>query len=130
MTSLIAVPRRSLFCAGKVAAGLLTAAGTAVITVTATFFATQQAPGPHRVPPGSPGAMQAAIGACLYLTLICAIAMGLAAILRSQALALAILMPLLFLDSQGLGNVPGLQKVIDYLPDQASQATSQGAQVR
>jgi hypothetical protein len=26
---------------------------------------------------------------------------------------------MLFLDSQGLGNVPGLRKVIDYLPDQA-----------
>lgn len=119
VTSLIAVPRRGLFYVGKVAAGLLTAAGTAVLTVTATFFAAQQGLGPHRVAPGSPGTLQAAIGACLYLTFICAIAMGLATILRSQALALAILMPLLFLDSQGLGNVPGLQKVIDYLPDQA-----------
>jgi hypothetical protein len=45
--------------------------------------------------------------------------MGVTAILRSTAFALIIMMPLLFLDSQGLGNVPGLQKVIDYLPDQA-----------
>jgi ABC-2 type transport system permease protein len=67
--SLTAVPRRSLFYAAKITAGLLVAAGTAI--------------------------------------------------LRSPAMALALLMPLLFLDSQGLGNVPGLQKFTDYLPDQA-----------
>ena len=85
----------------------------------ATFFAAQQALGPHRASPWAPGTLQAAVGACLYLTLICALAMGLTTIARSPALALGIMMPLLFLDSQGLGNVPGLKKVIDYLPDQA-----------
>jgi hypothetical protein len=34
-------------------------------------------------------------------------------------LALAILLPLPLLDSQGLGNVPVLRTVVDYLPDQA-----------
>jgi ABC-2 type transport system permease protein len=119
VTSLTAVPRRGLFYAAKIAAGLLVAAGTALVTVTATFLAAQQALGSHRASPGAPGTVQAALGACLYLTLICALAMGIAAILRNPALALAIMMPLLFLDSQGLGNVPGLKKVIDYLPDQA-----------
>jgi ABC-type transport system involved in multi-copper enzyme maturation permease subunit len=118
-SSLTAVPRRSLFYAAKITAGLLAAAGTALVTVTATFLVAQQALGPHRISPAAPGALRAAVGACLYLTLICALAMGLAAILRSPAMALALLMPLLFLDSQGLGNVPGLQKFTDYLPDQA-----------
>ena len=118
-TSLTAVPRRGLFYAAKVAAGLLAAAGTALLTVTATFFAAQQALGPHRTSLGTPGTLQAAAGACLYLTLICGLAMGVTAILRKPARALGIMMPVLFLDSQGLGNVPGLQKVIDYLPDQA-----------
>lgn len=118
-TSLTAVPRRSLFYAAKIVAGLLAAAVTALISVTATFFAAQQALGPHRASPWAPGTLQAAVGACLYLTLICALAMGLTTIARSPALALGIMMPLLFLDSQGLGNVPGLKKVIDYLPDQA-----------
>ena len=118
-TSLTAVPRRGLFYAAKITAGLLVAAGTALITVTATFFAAQQALGPHRVSATAPGTLQAAFGACLYLTFICALAMGIATILRSPAMALAILLPLLFLDSQGLGNVPGLQTVIDYLPDEA-----------
>jgi ABC-2 type transport system permease protein len=117
--SLTTVPRRGLFYAAKITAGTLVAAGTALVTVTATFLAAQQGLGSHRAPVSAPGTLQAALGACLYLTLICALAMGITAILRSPALALAIMMPLLFLDSQGLGNVPGLQKVIDYLPDQA-----------
>jgi ABC-2 type transport system permease protein len=119
VTSLTTVPRRSLFYAAKVAAGLLAAAGVAVVTVCATFLAAQQALGPHSTSLGSPGSVQAAIGACLYLVLICAFAMGVTTIVRSPVMALAVLMPLLFLDSQGLGNVPGLQTVIDYLPDQA-----------
>jgi len=117
--SLTAVPRRCLFYAAKTAAGLLVAAVTALTSVAATFFVAQQALGLHRVSPLAPAALQAAVGAFLYLTLICGVAMGLTAITRSPALALGIIMPLLFFDSQGLGNVPGLQKVIDYLPDQS-----------
>jgi hypothetical protein len=119
MTSLTVVPRRGVFYAAKVAAGLLAAAGAAGLAVAATFLAAQLALGPHRVTAGTPGTTQAVLGAVLYLTLICALAMGVAAITRSPALSLVIMTPLLFLDSQGLGNVPGLQKVTDYLPDQA-----------
>jgi ABC-type transport system involved in multi-copper enzyme maturation permease subunit len=119
MTSLTVVPRRGLFYAAKVAAGLLAAAGTAVLTVTATFFAAQLVLGPLGARAGTPGTLQAALGAWLYLTLICGLAMGIAAITRSPVFSLVIIVPLLFLDSQGLGNVPGLQRVIDYLPDQA-----------
>jgi hypothetical protein len=117
--SLTAVPRRGLFYAAKVTAGLLIAAVTALVTVAGTFLAAQQALGPHRASALAPGALQAAVGAFLYLTLICALAMGLTATMRSPALTLGVMMPLLFLDSQGLGNVPGLQKIIDYLPDQS-----------
>jgi hypothetical protein len=119
LTSLTVVPRRGVFYAAKIAAGLLTAAGTAVLAVAATYLAAQLALGPYRVPAGDPGAPQAALGACLYLTLICALAMGVTAITRSATVSLVLLVPLLFLDSQGLGNVPGLQHVLDYLPDQA-----------
>ena len=76
-------------------------------------------PRPARRAAGTPGTLQAALGAWLYLTLICGLAMGIAAITRSPVLSLVIIVPLLFLDSQGLGNVPGMQRVIDYLPDQA-----------
>jgi ABC-2 type transport system permease protein len=119
MTSLTVVPRRGLFYAAKVSAGLLAAAGTAVLSVAGTFFAAQLALGPLGARPGAPGTLQAALGACLYLTLICGLAMGVAALTRSPVLSLVIMVPLLFLDSQGLGNVPGLQRVTDYLPDQA-----------
>ena len=119
VTSLTVAPRRGLFYTAKIAAGSLVAAGTALLTVVATFLAAQQALGPHRASPAAPGTIQAMLGAWLYLTIICALAMAITAILRNSALALAIMMPLLFLDSQGLGNVPGLQRVIDYLPDQA-----------
>jgi ABC-2 type transport system permease protein len=118
-TSLTAVPRRALFYLAKITAGLLAAAVTALVTVTAEFFAAQRALGPHGTSAGAPGTLQAAAGACLYLTLICALAMGVTAITRSTARCLVIMLPLLFLDSQGLGNVPGLRRVIDYLPDQA-----------
>jgi ABC-2 type transport system permease protein len=127
--SLTAVPRRGLFYAAKITAGLLAAAVTALVTVPAEFFAAQRALGPHATSAGAPGTLQAAAGACLYLTLICALAMGVAATTRSTtgvavttrstARALVVMLPLLFLDSQGLGNVPGLQRVVDYLPDQA-----------
>ena len=117
--SLTAVPRRGLFYAAKITAGLLAAAVTALVTVPAEFFAAQRALGPHATSAGAPGTLQAAAGACLYLTLICALAMGVAVTTRSTARALVVMLPLLFLDSQGLGNVPGLQRVVDYLPDQA-----------
>jgi ABC-2 type transport system permease protein len=61
-TSLAVVPRRGLFYAAKLTAGLLAAAGTAAVTVTATFYAAQQGLGTHRVSPGAPGALQAALG--------------------------------------------------------------------
>lgn len=118
-TSLLAVPRRGLFYAAKLTAGVLAAAEIALVTVAATFFAAQQGLGPLRTSLGHPDALQAAVGAWLYLTFLSALAMGVSAIARSPAIALAILVPVLFLDSQGLGNVPGLQKAIDYLPDQA-----------
>jgi ABC-2 type transport system permease protein len=119
IASLTTVPRRGVFYAAKITAGLLVAAVTALVTAAATFVAAQQALGSHRTSFAAPGTTQAAVGAFLYLTLICAFAMGVTSILRSPARALVVLMPPLFFDSQGLGNVPGLQKVIDYLPDQA-----------
>lgn len=86
--SLTAVPRRGLFYAAKLAAGLLLAAVTALISVIATFFAAQQALGPHHVSLLTPATRQAVVGAVLYLIFICAVAMGLAAVTRGTARAL------------------------------------------
>jgi ABC-2 type transport system permease protein len=58
--------------------------------------------------------------AAAYLTLMCVFAMGVAAIARGTALPLGIMIPLLFLGSQGLGNVRQVRTVAQYLPDQVS----------
>ncbi|MBB4917550.1 ABC transporter permease subunit [Streptosporangium saharense] len=118
--SLTAVPRRGLFYAGKVLAGALTALGVSAVSVAVSFVAAQVGLGPYGILIGAPGVGQAVVGAWLYLGLICVFAMGVATMLRGSAGPLAILMPLLFLGSQGLGNISGLKTVTQYLPDQAA----------
>jgi ABC-2 type transport system permease protein len=118
-TSLAAMPRRGRFYAAKVAATTLAAGGVSLLTVAATFAAAQAGLGAHATSLTAPGSAQAVLGAWLYLILICAFAVGLASALRSSAFTLGVLMPLLLLDSQGLGNVPKIKNVAQYLPDQA-----------
>ncbi|MER6996325.1 ABC transporter permease subunit [Streptomyces sp. NPDC000410] len=117
--SLAAVPRRGAFFGGKVLAGASVALGVSVITVIVTFAAAQAALGPHATTFGADGVPPAIVGACVYLTLICVFSMGVAMLLRSSAVSLGILLPLLFLGSQGLGNIPALKPVLQYFPDQA-----------
>jgi len=117
--SLLAVPRRGLLYGCKVLAGMLVALGVSLLTVAGTFLATQQALGPYATSLGADGMLQATVGALLYLPLICAFSIGVTATLRSTARSLGILLPLLLLGSQGLGNVPKLKTVTQYLPDQA-----------
>ncbi|MDN3356689.1 ABC transporter permease [Actinomadura sp. DC4] len=117
--SLTAVPRRGMFYGAKVVAGTLTALVFSLVTGFVTFFTAQSALGPHGVSLGAPGVLRAVLFACVYLTLICVFAMGVAAMLRGTALSLGILIPLLFLDSQGVGNLPKVRTVAQFLPDQA-----------
>ncbi|GII77909.1 ABC transporter [Sphaerisporangium rufum] len=116
--SLAAVPRRGVFYAGKVLAVALPAAGVSAVAAVAAFLAAQPALGPRGVGLGAPGTVEALVGGCAYLTLICLFATGVTTMLRGSARALGILMPLLFLGSQGLGNMPQLKPVMQYLPDQ------------
>jgi hypothetical protein len=67
--------------------------------------------------PGSAGALRATLPACVHLTSTGVFAMGVAAIARGTALPLGIMSSLLFPDSQGLGNVPGVRTAARYLPD-------------
>lgn len=117
--SLIAVPQRSRYFAAKVGAGALLALAVAVVTVAATFTAAQAGLGDIGITLGSDDALAATIGACLYLVLIYLFATGVAVLLRGAIPTLGILMPLLFLGSQGLGNLPQIKPVAQYLPDQA-----------
>jgi ABC-type transport system involved in multi-copper enzyme maturation permease subunit len=118
-TSLTATPRRGLFYAAKVLTGTILTATVAVVTVFATFIAAQHGLGPHGTTLRAPGVPVAVAGACLYLTFMYLFATGVATLLRNAIPALGILLPLLFLGSQGLGNVPKLKTVTQYLPDQA-----------
>lgn len=117
--SLAAAPKRGRFFAAKTVAGALVATGIALATVAGTFAAAQAGLGPHGTSIAAGGALVAAFGACLYLLLIYLFATGLAMLLRSAIPTLGILLPLLFLGSQGLGNVPKVKAVAQYLPDQA-----------
>jgi len=117
--SLTAMPRRGVFYGAKVLAGTLTALVFSLVTGFVTFFTGQTALGPHGVSLGAPGVLRATLFAAVYLTLMCVFSMGVAAMLRSTALSLGIMIPLLFLDSQGFGNVPKVRTVAQFLPDQA-----------
>jgi len=114
-SSLAAMPQRAGFFAAKIAAIALLALPVSVATVLATFFAAQAGLGPNR----AGWENRAVAGAIAYLVLICLLASGMAMMLRSAAICLAVLMPLLFLGSQGLGNIPKVKEVAQYLPDQA-----------
>lgn len=117
--ALAAVPRRGVFLAAKA----LTAAGVAgvlsVVVAFGAFLAAQWGLGEHGTTLAEPGVLRAVLGACVYLTMMCVFAMGVATVLRSTALTLGILIPVLFLNSQGLASLPAIRPVTQYLPDQA-----------
>jgi ABC-2 type transport system permease protein len=119
-TTLVAVPRRGLGYAGKVLGTALVALAVSVPTVLAGFLTAQAALGRSGVSLGAPGAPSAVIGACLHLTLLCLFALGVTAMLRGSVRSLAVLLPVFFLGSQGLANIPKIRTVGQYLPDQTS----------
>lgn len=115
--ALAATPDRARFYTAKVVTTTLVAAAVALVTVPVTFLAAQAGAGRSLTVDGW---VEAALGACLYLPLMCAFAIGVATMLRSSPLTLGILMPLLFLGSQGLGNIPKVREVTQFLPDQTA----------
>jgi ABC-2 type transport system permease protein len=114
-SSLAAMPQRGRFAAAKLAAIAIVAFPASAATVLATYFVAQAGLGHQR----AEWETRAFVGAIVYLVLICLLASGVAMMVRSAAICLAILMPLLFLGSQGLGNIPKVKVVTQYLPDQA-----------
>ncbi|MEV5407788.1 ABC transporter permease subunit [Thermopolyspora sp. NPDC052614] len=117
--SLTAVPRRGRFYAAKVAAGMLVAAAVALVTVPAAFLVSQSLLGPYGTAITADGVVEALTGTVVYVTLMCGFTLGVATMLRSTTRSLGILLPVFLLGSQGLANVPGIGKVIQYLPDQS-----------
>ncbi|MFG2038045.1 ABC transporter permease [Dactylosporangium sp. NPDC048998] len=117
--SLAAVPRRGTFYLGKVGTVGLCAAAVSALSVAAAFVAGQAGLGPLHTTLTAAGVPQTVAGAFLYLVLIALFATGVAQVLRSSTLSLGVLLPLFFLGSQGLGNIPGVRRVTQFLPDQA-----------
>ncbi|MER5491812.1 ABC transporter permease [Streptomyces sp. NPDC002454] len=118
-TALLAVPDRGRFHAAKVAAVTAVLAVVSLVTVVVAFVAGQWALGPQGVGWGDPHTYRAAVGAWLYLVLIGLFAFGVATVVRTPGRALGLLVPLLLLGSQGLGNVPRVRTVTQFLPDAA-----------
>jgi ABC-type transport system involved in multi-copper enzyme maturation permease subunit len=117
--SLLAMPRRERFYASKALATGLVAAGTALVAVPVTYLVARAGLGEYGVGLDDPDMRAGLIGAFLYLPLMSLFAFGVATMVRSSAIALGVLMPLLFLGSQGIGNAPKVGRVLQFLPDQA-----------
>jgi ABC-2 type transport system permease protein len=117
--SLVAVPRRGVFLASKVAVGAGLVLVTATVTALVTFLATQALLGPSAVSLGTPGMARSVLAAALYPTLLAVFCMGVGMMLRDQAGALGLLIPFFFLVSPLLELVPVLQRVAVFLPDRA-----------
>jgi ABC-2 type transport system permease protein len=117
--TLSAVPRRGLAYAGKLLVGGGLGLVVAVATAVVSWPVNQAALGPYGTSMGAPGVPRAIAGAALYLTLVCAFSAGVAAVLRSSALALGVLIPLFFVVGPVLSQVPGIERAARFLPDQA-----------
>ena len=117
--SLVAVPRRGLFLASKVAVGTGLVLVASVVTALPTFVVTQSLLGPAGVGLATPGMAFSLLAAVLYPTLLAVFCMGTAMVLRDQAGALSLLIPFFFLVSPLLELVPVLQRLAVFLPDRA-----------
>ena len=120
-TSLAAVPQRAEFYFSKIAVAGLLALVVGMATSFISFFLGQALLGSHRAEIGDPGVFRAVLGAGLYMTLLVLFCVGTAAMLRSPMLGLGILMPFFFLVSPILAQVPKVDTVAHYFPDQAGQ---------
>lgn len=118
-TSLLAVPRRGQFYLGKILAVATSAGAAALVAVVACHWLAQWILGERGVGFFALDGPRALVGGWLYLTGISLFAMGVASLLRSTSGALAGMLPLFLLGSQGLGNLEGIRKVAQFLPDYA-----------
>ncbi|MFE0649406.1 ABC transporter permease subunit [Streptomyces sp. NPDC059534] len=125
-SSLLAVPDRARFYYAKVGLVSLVSGVLAVVGVVPAFLIVQGGIGEHRAPAGLATAGHVA-GAVLYTVLLVAFSMGVATLLRSGAAALAILLPLFFMLSTILSNIPGVGEVARFLPDVAGGMVLRGS---
>lgn len=127
--SLIAVPQRGALYLGKIAVCTGLVLVLSYVIAFAAFLASQGALGAHGVGLATGEALRAVIGAPLYLTLVCLLAVGVGTLLRGSALSLTVMFAFIFLLSPVANNIEGLREVARYLPDYAgSQVMKVGSQ--
>jgi ABC-type transport system involved in multi-copper enzyme maturation permease subunit len=116
--ALAAVPSRGRLFAAKMAA-VGGAVAVAVLPVELAAFAIVQArAGDEAVSWTSWETVESLLGGWISLTLMCVFAAAITVMTRSTVWTLAILLPILFLSGQGLGNLDAIRPVIQYFPDQ------------
>jgi ABC-2 type transport system permease protein len=120
-TSLLAVPRRGVFLAAKLAVGSALVLAASALTAAVTVVATQRLLGPAGLPLTAPGMLRSTVAAALYPTLLAVFCMAVGVLLRDQAGTLSFLVPFFFLVSPLLELVPGLRRVAVFLPDRAGE---------
>ncbi|WP_051709505.1 ABC transporter permease [Streptomyces sp. NRRL S-350] len=116
--SLTAVPRRGRLYGAKLALGALV--GLVVGAVgTAGAFA-----GYAATVPGSwdgPALVRSAVAGVLYQVLLVVFCLGVTALLGNLTAAMGLLVPTVFLLSPLLSGVPGVRRVVQFLPDRSGQ---------
>ncbi|MEU6858738.1 ABC transporter permease [Glycomyces sp. NPDC046736] len=123
--SLAAVPSRGRFFAAK-----MTTVGAAVAAVVlpvelAVFAVVQGIASDKAVSWTARSTVEALLGGWISITLLCVFAAAVTVMTRSTVWTLAILLPVLFLSGQGLGNLEAIQPVVQYFPDQVGQVVMQ-----
>ena len=119
-SSLTAVPRRSVFYGAKCIVGGAAAFVTSVVVIPVSFFTTQLVMGtPPSVSLLDDAVLQSLFGAVISMTLLGMFSMGVAAILRSSALSISVLLPFFLTISTILTNTPKVGRAARFLPDQA-----------
>ncbi|MCD0443781.1 ABC transporter permease [Glycomyces sp. A-F 0318] len=119
--SLAAVPSRGRFFAAKMAAVGLAVGGAALAVELAVFALVQAVVGDLAVEWTAWSTIEMLLGSWIHLTLLSVFAASIAVMARSTVWPLAILLPVLFLSGQGLGNLEAVKPVVQYFPDQVGQ---------
>ncbi|MFF0225216.1 ABC transporter permease subunit [Streptomyces sp. NPDC004629] len=122
--TLAAVPDRRRWFAAKATAIAVPVLAVGLVTGAATLLVGRAALGAGTDRPAWAEGLRAAVGCGLYLTLMALFAAGLAAVLRSGAATLGLLIPLLLIVSFVVGDLSG--NAADYLPDRAGQVVLHG----
>jgi ABC-2 type transport system permease protein len=118
--SLLAVPRRGVLYTAKVLTGTAIAFVVSTVVVFTTFVTAQAAiGGAHNAGFTDDHVPRALVGSVAYLTLLAAFAIGTGALVRNPAVALGVLVPVFFILSEILNNLPGVSTVAQFLPDAA-----------